>query len=74
MAGLLSVSTKKNIKVNAFYIHEKLCAMNNYDRDFYLSFYLLKQYDDMKTLSDLCERAVRLDDKTFHQTTFPFGK
>lgn len=65
MAGLLSVSTKKNIKVNAFYIHEKLCAMNNYDRDFYLSFYLLKQYDDMKTLSDLCERAVRLDDKTF---------
>ena len=25
----------------------------------------MKQYDDMKPLSDLCERAVRLNDKTF---------
>lgn len=37
--GLLAVSTKINCPVNAEYIHEKLSRMNNYSRDYFLSFF-----------------------------------
>ncbi|WP_415281503.1 NACHT domain-containing protein [Clostridium perfringens] len=59
--GLLAISTKMNCAFNAYYIHEKLKVMDNYRRDYLLSFFLLKQYDNIKVLSDLCERAIYLD-------------
>lgn len=63
--GLLSVSTKMKCPVNAYYIHHKLKTMNNYKRDYLLSFFLLKQYDQIKIIFDLCERAIYLDKPSF---------
>lgn len=55
--GLITISTKCNCAVNAYYIHEKLSSLNLYRRDYVLSFFLLKQYDQVKVVSDMCERA-----------------
>lgn len=63
--GLLSVSTKTKCAVNAYFIHDRLKSMNNYRRDYLLSFFLLKQYDQIKILSDLCERAIYLNKNSF---------
>lgn len=65
IAGLLAVATKSECAVNALFIHEKLCALNPYRRDYILSFFLLKQYDQMKVLSDLCERAISLSKRAY---------
>lgn len=65
IVGLLSVSTKITCPVNAYYIHHKLKAMNNFKRDYLLSFFLLKQYDQIKVIFDLCERAINLDKPDF---------
>lgn len=63
--GLIAVSTKKGCAVNAYYIHEKLSNMTSYRRDYVLSFFLLKQYDQIKIISDICERAIALKSTTF---------
>lgn len=63
--GLMAVSTKNDCAINAYYIHEKLRNMNSYRRDYVLSFYLLKQYDQVKIISDICERAIALKRTTF---------
>ncbi|WP_288794424.1 hypothetical protein [Megamonas funiformis] len=67
MFGLISVSTKINCRLNAFYIHEKLKSMKNIKRDYFFSFFLLKQYDHVKVISDLCERAIALKEPTFSE-------
>lgn len=63
--GLISIATKNNCILNAHYIHNKLKVMNNIKRDYFLSSLLLKQYDKIKVLSDICERAILLQDRIF---------
>lgn len=63
--GLIAVSTKKDCAVNAYYIHKKLSTMFAYRRDYMLSFFLLKQYDQVKIISDMCERAIALKNPSF---------
>lgn len=63
--GLLSVSTKCNCTLNAFYTHKKLKSLGNIKRDYVLSFFLLKQYDYVKVVSDMCERAISLKETSF---------
>lgn len=63
--GLLTVSTKNDCAINAYYIHKKLSTMASYRRDYVLSFFLLKQYDQVKIISDTCERAITLKHPTF---------
>lgn len=63
--GLITISTKCNCAVNAYYIHEKLSSLNLYRRDYVLSFFLLKQYDQVKVVSDMCERAIALRSTAF---------
>lgn len=65
--GLISLSTKVDCKINAYYIHNKLKYMNNIRRDSVLSLFLLKQYDSIKVVSDMCERAILLKDITFSE-------
>lgn len=72
--GLLSVSTKIKCGVNGYYIHDKLKKMNNYKRDFILSFFLLKQYDQIKILSDICERAIFLNKKNISEESILLWK
>ena len=63
--GLIAISTKKDCAVNAYYIHKKLSHLFPYQRDYILSFFLLKQYDQMKIISDMCERAIALKNPSF---------
>ena len=63
--GLIAISTKKDCILNACYIHKKLSNMSPYRRDFILSFFLLKQYDQVKIIADTCERAIGLENPTF---------
>lgn len=63
--GLLSISTKVDCNINAKFIHNKLAIMNNYNRDYFLSYFLLKRYDQEKILFDLCERATSLEVNSF---------
>lgn len=72
--GLIAVSTKNKCEINAFYIHNKLKNMNNYRRDYVLSFFLLKQYDQVKVISDICERAQSLDRTTFSEESILLWK
>ncbi len=72
--GLLAVSTKTECAVNARYIHEKLSKMISYRRDVFLSFFLLKQYDQVKIISDLCERAIALNRPTFAEDSILLWK
>lgn len=65
--GLISVSTKSNCQLNAFYTHKKLKFMRNIRRDYILSFFLLRQYDYIKAVSDICERAIALKETTFSE-------
>ena len=65
--GLISVSTKSNCQLNAFYMHKKLKLMRNIRRDYVLSFFLLKQYDYIKVVSDMCERAISLKETSFSE-------
>lgn len=62
--GLLAISTKTKCAVNAQYIHKKLNNMDAYRRDYVLSFFLLKQYDQVKIISDMCERSIALNNNT----------
>jgi len=63
--GLIAISTKNGCAINAYYIHKKLSNMPSYRRDFILSLFLLKQYDQVKIISDTCERAIALKHPTF---------
>ena len=63
--GLIAISTKNGCAINAYYIHKKLSNMPSYRRDFILSLFLLKQYDQVKIISDTCERAIALKHTTF---------
>ncbi len=65
--GLISVSTKNNCKLNAFYTHKKLKYMTNIRRDSVLSIFLLKKYDSIKVVSDMCERAISLNEPSFSE-------
>lgn len=65
--GLIAISTKCNCAVNAYYIHKKLSSMNPYRKDYILSFFLLKQYDRIKVISDMCERAIALKCAVFEE-------
>jgi len=65
--GLISISTKSNCALNAFYTHKRLMCMRNIRRDYILSFFLLKQYDYIKVVSDMCERAIALKETSFSE-------
>ena len=67
LVGLISQATKISSKLNAFFIHNKLKKMNNLMRDYIFSYFFLKQYDDTKVLSDLCERAILLKKNSFSE-------
>lgn len=72
--GLLAVATKTRCAVNTNYIHKKLCNMTLYKRDYVLSFFLLKQYDQVKIISDICERAMALNKPTFAEDSILLWK
>lgn len=72
--GLLAVSTKTRCAVNALYIHKILSNMTSYRRDYVLSFFLLKQYDQVKIISDICERAIALNKTTFAEDSILLWK
>lgn len=74
MLGLLAVSTKTKCIVNAHYIHNKLIHMNPYKRDYILSFFLLKQYDEVKIISNMCERAIALNKTDFTEDSILLWK
>lgn len=65
ISGLISVSTKINCIINSYYIHKKLKYMNIIKRDCFLSYFLLKEYDNIKVISDMCERAISLKETIF---------
>ena len=67
--GLLSISTKTDFSLNAYYITKKLKCLNKYKRDYFLSFFLLGEYDNNKIIFDLCERAISLDNTNFSYKT-----
>lgn len=48
--GLIAIATKKDCAINAYYVHKKLSNMSSYRRDFILSLFLLKQYDQVKII------------------------
>lgn len=57
--GLIAIATKKDCAINAYYVHKKLSNMSSYRRDFILSLFLLKQYDQVKIISDNIMEAGR---------------
>lgn len=72
--GLIAVSTKNGCAINAYYIHKKLSNMASYRRDLILSLFLLKQYDQVKIISDTCERAIALKHPTFAEDSILLWK
>lgn len=72
--GLIAVSTKKDCAINAYYIHKKLINMSSYRRDLILSFFLLKQYDQVQIISDTCERAIMLKHPLFAEDSILLWK
>lgn len=72
--GLLAVSTKNGCAVNAYYIHDKLSNIASFRRDYVLSFFLLKQYDQVKIISDMCEKAIALNRPTFSEDSILLWK
>lgn len=62
--GLLAVSLKNNFPLNAYFLHNILSKMEPYKRDIYLSSVILHKYDDEKVISDLCERAINLEENS----------
>lgn len=72
--GLLAVSTKNGCAVNAYYIHDKLSNTASFRRDYVLSYFLLKQYDQVKIISDMCEKAIALNRPTFSEDSILLWK
>lgn len=72
--GLIAIATKKDCAINAYYVHKKLSNMSSYRRDFILSLFLLKQYDQVKIISDTCERAIVLKHPTFAEDSILLWK
>ena len=65
ITGLISISTKSDCPVNALYIHKKLSSMKACKRDSFMSYFLIKQYNQNRTLSEICERAISLRKKDY---------
>lgn len=72
--GLLAVSTKNGCSVNARYVHKKLSNTAPHKRDCVLSLYMLKQYDRVKIISDMCEKAIALNRPTFTEDSILLWK
>lgn len=62
--NLIEVATKPDCPLNALFIHNHLANLKPLNRNYILSFFLLKKYDKNKTISNLCERAFKLERNT----------
>lgn len=59
--AVLGISTKVNFDLNAEYLHAFLMQKSPLWRDYYLSYFLLGNFENEKILYDICIRSQELD-------------